>query len=91
MIVDNGNSNSNIKYTIINTKIPIKANSVLFTSERLYTIWRSCALVFTLSIISWRFARNRRAKYLLLNSVFPVIKKLTTGVDNENRKSNIKS
>ena len=65
-IVDNGNSESNIKLTIINTKIPIEANSVLFDSERLYTIWRSVALVFTLSIISWRSARYRRAEILII-------------------------
>ena len=40
-IVDYGNSQINLKLTIINIKIPVDANSVLFDSERLYTIWRS--------------------------------------------------
>ena len=61
-IVDNENNQCNIKLTIINTNIPIEANSVLFDSQRLYTIWRSVALDFTLSIISWRSARYRRAE-----------------------------
>ena len=65
-IVDNGNSQSNIKVTIINTKIPIEANSVRFNSERFYTIWRSVALVFTLSIIFWQSARYRQAEILII-------------------------
>ena len=60
--VYNRNSQRNIKLTIINTKIPIEANSVLFDSERLYTIWRFVSLVFTLFIIFWLFARYRQAK-----------------------------
>ena len=62
IIVDNKNSQSNIKLTIINTKIPIEANSVLFDSERLYTIWQSYALFFTLSILSWRSIRLQRGE-----------------------------
>ena len=46
-IVDNGNSKSNIKLTIISRKIPIKANSVLIDSES-YIIYGGPVLWFSL-------------------------------------------
>ena len=89
-IVDNGNSQSNIKLIIINTKIPLEANFVLFDSERLYTIWRLDALVFTLSIMSWRSVRYRRAEIFIITFIIQRYKTLATGVDNINRQCNIK-
>ena len=41
--VDNKNRQSNIKFAIINTKIPTKALPILFDIARLYTFSRVCA------------------------------------------------
>ena len=89
-IVDNGNSQSSIKLTIINTKIPIEANSVLFDSERLYTIWRFVALLVSLyPLYPGGPLDIDELKYPLLNSLFRVIKTLAAGVYNKNRQSDI--
>ena len=41
--VDNKNRQSNIKFVIINTKIPTKALSIFFDIARLFTFSRVCA------------------------------------------------
>ena len=51
---------------MINANILVVTNLVIIDSEKLYTIWRSCALVFTIFIISWRFARYRRAQIFII-------------------------
>ena len=45
--VANKNKQSNIKFAIINTVIPTKANSVLFNIARLNTVLRSYVFNFT--------------------------------------------
>ena len=89
-IVNIGNSHYNIKLTIINTKISIEANLVLFDFKRIYTIRQSWVLVITLSIISAGSPIIDELKYPLVNSFLTVINKLATSIDNENRQSNIK-
>ena len=89
-IVDNGNSQSNIKLTMINTKIPIEANYALSTLKDYIQFGGPVLWVLLYPLYPGGPPDIDGLKYPLLNSVFRVIKTLATGVNNNYRQSYIK-
>ena len=89
-IVDNGNSQSNIKLTIIIQKFQLK-RIPSFSTLKDYILFGVSLLLYSLYLLYYGGLPDiDELKYPLLNSLFKVIKKLATGVDNNNRQSNIK-